>query len=290
MGGLQGIEWVRLAPDQAVIATVDRAWLHQLNPAESDNFFASLSALPVKAGDPSVVRNLLDGVIVAAKSAVSAAPQPPALSRLRLVWRLSGLYHLCHSTEQLMTEAAQRFAVAGYERLAQWAKQKAKEEVGHDRLALLDIQSIGFDAEAVVNTLAPPVAVTLVDYFTRSVQDPNPVGCIGYTYTMERLALGVGQEYIQRVEALLPPNVQATRCLRVHSRLGSDLAHVSEAIEVVAGLSCEERVRVAIACYETALLCFSSPQAGHMSDEALQTALGPLELQAIGERCLSFSR
>jgi hypothetical protein len=54
-----------------------------------------------------------------------------------------------------MEEARDRFAASGRESLAQWAAQKAREEAGHDRLALLDIQSMGYDAEAVVQALVP---------------------------------------------------------------------------------------------------------------------------------------
>lgn len=120
-----------------------------------------------------------------------------------------------------MEEASQRFAAAGRERLAQWAAQKAIEERGHDQLALLDLQSLGYQVE-VVETLVPPSAKVLLDYFTRSVQTPEPIACVGYSYTMERLALLIGKEYIQMIEALLPSGTSATRCLRVHSALGSD--------------------------------------------------------------------
>ena len=67
---------------------------------------------------------------------------------------------------------------------------------------LKDIQSLGYDAEAVVQTLKPPAAVALMDYFARSVRDSNPIDCIGYTYTMERLSLGIDEAYIQKIEAI----------------------------------------------------------------------------------------
>ncbi|GAB1541461.1 hypothetical protein NUACC21_41320 [Scytonema sp. NUACC21] len=176
-----------------------------------------------------------------------------------------------------MEEARERFAKAGHRSLAQWAAQKAIEEKGHDQLALLDIQAMGYQAQAVVEVLVPPAAIALMDYFIRSVQFPDPIACVGYCYTMERLSLGIGKEYIQRVEALLPPGTHATRYLRVHSGIGSDVEHVEAIVEVVAGLSPEERARVAIACYETALLCFNQHKDGYISEEELQNALTPLK-------------
>jgi pyrroloquinoline quinone (PQQ) biosynthesis protein C len=267
-------EWARVAPDKVVVASADRVWLYQPSSGNSSDLFAQ----PMSgAGSVATTQKLLDTSIVLAKRAVSSS-RPPALSLMLWIWNLAAQYHLTHSVPQLMEEAAQRFATSGREALAQWAAQKAIEERGHDRLALLDIQSLGYDAKAVVQALVPPPAQVLFDYFTRSVQTPDPIACVGYSYTQERLALAIGDERIQAVETLLPPGTNATRFLRVHSGVGSDVEHVQESVEMVAGLTPEERTRVAIACYETALLYFSSSQKGYPSDEELQQILEPLAL------------
>ncbi len=276
MTSLIDIEWVRIAPDKVVVATANRVWVYRPDSAASSDPFAQQM---VSAGSVATTQKLLDTSIVLAKRAVSSSHCPPALSRTRWIWHLAGQYHLTHSTPRLMQEAAQLFAAAGRESLAQWATQKGIEERGHDRLALLDIQSLGYEAETVVQALVPPSAKVLLDYFTRSVQASDPISCVGYSYTLERLALAIGEEYIQAVEALLPPGTCATRCLRVHSGVGSDVEHVEETVELVVGLTPEERTRVAIACYETALLYFSSPQRGYPSDEELQQILRPLAVR-----------
>jgi hypothetical protein len=226
----------------------------------------------------ATTKKLLDGAIAFARKGESSNSKLPALSPWRWVWRLAGFYHLCHSTPRLMEEARKRFAASGRESLAQWAAQKAREEGGHEHLALLDIQSMGYQAEAVVKTLVPPAAKALIDYFTQSVYATDPIGCVGYSYTMERLAMGIGEKYIQTVETMLPPDVQATRCLRVHSCVGGDLEHVEETVEMVAELAPQERNLVTIACYETALLCFNPLPEGYISEEELQNLLRPLKL------------
>jgi pyrroloquinoline quinone (PQQ) biosynthesis protein C len=136
---------------------------------------------------------------------------------------------------------------------------------------------LGYDAEAVVEALVPSSATALVDYFIRSVQTPDPIACVGYSYAMERLALAVSEKHIQTVEALLPSGTCATRCLRVHSGVGADVEHVEETIKLVAALTSEERTRIAIACYETALLSLSLPQRNYPSDQELQQILKLLE-------------
>ena len=261
------------APDKVVVAPTNRPWVHESDPVRCDPFAQPM----VNASSVALTQKILDKAIVSAKRSVSLNGRPPALTQTRWVWRLASLYHLTHFTAPLMESARSRFAAAGRKRLAQWAAQKAREEQGHDQLALLDIQSLGYEASAVVEALVPPAASALVDYFTQSVEAPDPIGCVGYCYTMERLAIGIGEEYIQAVQALLPPGTNATRCLLVHSRCGKDLDHVKETVEMVAGLTPEERTCVAIACYQTALLCFSTPKEGYISEEELQYVLKPLE-------------
>jgi len=135
------------------------------------------------------------------------------------------------------------------------------------------------DAEAVVKTLVPPAAVALIDYLTRSVQDSDPIDCIGYSYTMERLSLAIGADYIQKIEALLPAKVNATRCQRVHSAVGADADHVGENVSLVAALAANERSRIARACYETALMCFSPPSAEYIADAEILQILNPLKIE-----------
>ncbi len=267
-------QWAQIAPGKVVVATEDRAWLYK--PRSADDRFTQ----PMEGtGSIATTSKLLDGAIAAAKYAVNSNVRPPALTATRCVWRLAGAYHLAHAYPPLIEEAAIGFAAAERWNLEEWALQKAKEEKGHDRLALLDIKSMGYDAQAVVKALVSPAAMALIDYFTRSAQDDDPIDSVGYSYTMERLAIGiVDEKYIQKVEGLLSPSTHATRCLRVHSSVGHDADHVEETVEMVAGLTAKERVRVARACYETALLCFSPPRDSYISDSELQQILNPLKL------------
>lgn len=270
-------EWARISSDTVVVATTNRSWVYRIPVGGEDPFAQRI----VGSNTVATTQKLLDGAIAAANATILLNRRPPALTRARWLWQLAGSYYLTRSTPQLMEEARERFATAGRVRLAQWAAHKVREERGHDQLALLDIQSLGYKAEAVVEALAPPAALALVDYFTRSVQAIDPIECVGYCYTMERLVLGIGEEFIQAVEALLPPGINATRCLRVHSSVGSDAEHTKETVEIVAGLSAKERASVAVACYKTALLYFSPPKEGYKSEAELQHLLKPFELHQV---------
>ena len=221
-------------------------------------------------------RQLLESSIISAYAASSSNCRPPALTPLRYVWRLVGMYHLCHSTPQLMKQAAQRFASAGRWKEARWAADKAIEEQGHDQLALLDIESLGYDAEALVKAAVPPAAAHLVDYFTRSVQASDPINCIAYSFTLERIAIGIAENHIKAVEAMLL-QAQATRCLRVHSSSGNDVKHVEETLVLISDLAFEQQLQVAEACYQVALLCINPPRESYASEAELEDLLRPLK-------------
>ncbi|MEC4817200.1 MAG: hypothetical protein SAK29_28615 [Scytonema sp. PMC 1069.18] len=270
----QGIEWVQITPNQVVVATSNRAWLHQFGSVGSSD---PLSKPMTTKGSISTTRNLLDGAIAAAKNATPPS-EPPAMTPIGLVWRLASAYHLNHCTPPLMEEASRRFAAAGRKRLAEWTAQKAIEKDGHDELALLDIQSLGYDAEAVVKALVSPSTMLLVNYFTQSVYAPDPIDCVGYAHTLERLAICISEEYILTLEDLLPPNTNATRCLRVHSSMSDEGDREQKTTEIIAELTPEERTRVALACYKTALLHFTPPQKGYISDKNLKSLLKKMEL------------
>lgn len=266
------LEWAQIAFDKVVVASQERTWLYQ--PRSSTDPFAQAME---GVGSNATTGKLLDGAIAVAKQVINSDARPPALTSNRWIWRLASAYHMTSPVPALMKEAARSFAANGNSALAAWALEKAEEEKGHDLLALKDIQSLGYNAEVVVKTLIPPAAKALMDYFTRSVRDNNPIDCVGYTYTMERLSLNVGEDYIQKVEELMPRSINATRCLRVHSSVGADAGHADENVSLVAKLNPAERTRIARACYETALIFFSPPSGDYITDGELQEILQPLK-------------
>lgn len=268
--GGTALEWVRVTPAVVVVATDEHVWLHQVKTFDpSDPFIQPMRC----EGSFATTCNLLDGVICAAQRSIAKVESTPPLTLGRWAWRLAGYYHTTHATPRLMTEAAERFAAAGRIRLAQYAARKAENEKRHDELSLRDLKALGYHAELLVEKLIPPTAARLVDYFTRCVRAPDPVGCIGYSYALERLAVAINKEYIEQVKMVLPPGVRATRCLRVHSALGSDARHLGEAIEIIASSSACERERIALACYETTKICCSPPPDGYLSEEAIEKRL-----------------
>jgi hypothetical protein len=280
---LPGIEWVSLANGRVIVASSERSWV----TAARGPFAAPMTG----PGSVPTTGHLLDGAArtgwaaaprasfvtmgpqAAPNPGAQRAPQPP-LTVARWAHRLCGFYRTTNATPRLMREAAERFARAGRGALMEWALTKAREEQGHDTLVLRDLSALGYDAEAVALAIVPEGPAALVQYFERCALSEDPIGAVGYAYALERLALEVDEGYIAAVEASLPRGVMATRCLRVHSAAGSDRKHVQETVELVATLSARERAQVAIACHETATICYG---AAPLEQETLERQLSPFE-------------
>lgn len=272
------MEWAAVTTDLVVVATSERQWVHR--PGAWGAFARPMTG----PGSIPTTRALLDAAARTGWAAAGAQPTAPPFTQLRWAYRLCGFYRTTHATPPLMREAAARFAAMGRPALAAWAETKAREEQGHDTLVLRDLRALGLAAELVVERVVPAIPAALVRSFERLVRAPDPTACVGYTYALERLALEVDSAYIDRVEQSLPPGVKATRCLRVHSGVGSDPAHVDETVALVAELPGEERAAIARACHETALLCYAPREDEPLAEETLERLFQPLHTAQETER------
>jgi hypothetical protein len=194
----------------------------------------------------------------------SAAPTLP-----KVIYDLCGVYHTTRATPTMFRRAAAAFARQGRAAHAAFAERKLREEAGHDQLALKDLEALGLPARRLVELIRPTTSLALVDYIEGISLREDPIGGLGYQYVLERLALGVGQTEIDAVQAVCPPGVHATRCLRVHSSVGADADHVEELLAFVAGLPAGERIDIARETYHTAAILARGRREPSPADEAV---------------------
>lgn len=248
-----------------------RERLSELAPTSAS--FASLEL--------EVTRLLLDSAIGAAQRLPMPALARPELSEARWALRLAGYFHTTNATSRLMPVAARRFQEAGKTELARWAEQKTKDERGHDDLALRDLQDLGFDARALVDAIVPETAKKLVAFFEETVlRDELPTRSVGYAYALERLASTRTRQDVRAIEAMLPKGKNATRCLHVHSGVGSDVDHVEDIVRLVSDLPHQEREIITRAAYETTRLGRSTTTPT-LSEQELVRLLAPFRKCAV---------
>jgi len=256
------LEWLEISPGLTVVATATRAFVHVPPGLGSDPFQAPMRG----DGTPETTRWLLEGAIAIAGRAsagppasISADPDSKDSADLRAAhwaYRLAGYFHTTDATRRLLPLLARRFKECGRRTLASWAEQKISEEAGHAQLALRDLSELGYRPQQLARAFVPPRAAAWVTLFERLAAADDPVGCVGYAHALERLALLRGPAEVQAIEQGLPAGVNATRCLRVHSALGSDTRHVHVNVATTAALRADERRAIAKACYLTARIYF----------------------------------
>lgn len=247
------VEWVNVRGDISIIAReLGDVWFHTRNSTNEDiDPFAAPMTGTGAAG--STVR-LLDAAINLGFAGIETrlARREPTLAAY--IVALVGCYHTSVHTPRNLCRAADRFNELGRPEVAVYLEDRAHEETGHDRLALKDLRALGVPAERLVANFVPEGVKPLCQRFDDLCFRDYPIGCIGYAYCLERISALKQKSDVDAVRALCPGSVDATRFLRTHSGLGSEVAHVEEAIKFIASLPANDRISVVQETYELALI------------------------------------
>jgi pyrroloquinoline quinone (PQQ) biosynthesis protein C len=171
-----------------------------------------------------------------------------------------------------MRRAAERLMAAGKQAAATHCLQVAEEESGHDTLVLLDLEALGLPGQNFVARLQLKTSLALVELFAGYADSEQPIAVLGYAYALERAALFATEASIDAIEQLIPVGINATRCLRVHSSVGSDAGHVAESIAFIATLPPQDRATIVRGVYQTIRLQNTSAS-DYPGDEAMQSLL-----------------
>lgn len=252
-------EAIRLPHSYFLEASPERFRLRRLLPWEQ----APCSEHIAACGDEKTTRQLMAGVFYAAMTHAAAVNETanavPACSLLlRHVHRLSWAYQTTHATPAVMRAVAARMQALQRESLAAHCLTVAEEESGHDTLALMDLAALGLPAEQLVSDYQPASSLQLVALFQQLAQSAEPASVLGYIYMLERAVLFTTAAHIAAIEQALPPGINATRCVRVHSAIGSDVGHVDQSLVVMAGLPAAGRAAIARAAFTSTLLLFGA--------------------------------
>ena len=272
-------EWVNVTSDISIIARESgEVWFH--TPDGTKEGIDPFAAPMMGAGSAGSTVGLLDGAINLGFAGIEKRLARPDPTIAGYIVALAGAYHTSVDTPRNLRRAAGRFNDLGRPEAAAYLEERAREETGHDRLALKDLRALGVPGERLVANFVPEGIKPLCKRFDDLCVQDYPMGCIGYSYCLERIAALKQETDIEKVRAMCPPDVDATRFLRSHSSLGSEAAHVEETIEFVASLPANDRIRVVQETYESALILAEGYNHELLKSEAQM--LEELE-QALGE-------
>jgi hypothetical protein len=272
-------EWVNVADDISIIARESgEVWFHTRSGAKED---VDPFATPMTgAGAVGSTVGLLDGAINLGFAGIESRLARPEPTLVAYSVALVGAYHTSVDTPRNLRRAARRFEELGRPEVAVYLEERAREETGHDRLALKDLRALGLPAERLVANFVPEGIKPLCKRFDDLCIQDYPIGCVGYSYCLERIAALKQKTDVEKVQAMCPNGVDATRFLRSHSSLGSEAAHVEDTIKFVASLPANDRIRVVQETYESALIMAEGYNHELLKSEA--EMLDELQ-QAVGE-------
>ena len=246
-------EWVKVTDDISIIARESgEVWFHTPSGTKE---IADPFAMPMTGvGSAGSTVGLLDGAINLGFVGIEKRLARPEPTVAAYIVALVGAYHTSVDTPRNLRRAASRFSELGRPEVAAYLEERAREETGHDRLALKDLRALGVPGERLVANFMPEGIKPLCKRFDDLCAEEYPIGSIGYSYCLERIAALKQEADIARVRTLCPEGVDATRFLRSHSSLGSEASHVAETIEFVATLPASDRTKVVQETYESSLL------------------------------------
>jgi hypothetical protein len=271
-------EWVNITPDISIIARESgQVWFHRASSTKQalDPFAKAMTG----NGSAGSTVGLLDGALNLGFSGIEKRLAQPEPTVAGYILALAGAYHTSVHTPRNLRRAASRFEKLGRPEVAAYLEERAREETGHDRLALKDLHALGVPGERLVANFVPEGIKPLCERFDELCALDYPIGCIGYSYCLERIAALKQRSDIDKVQALCPDGVDATRFLRSHSCLGSEVTHVEETITFVASLNASDRIKVVQETYQSALIMAEGYNHELLKSEAemldeLQQAIG----------------
>lgn len=244
-------EWVVVSDDVAIISReTGEFWFLKL-----DGYGEILPfARPMTGkGTPGSTGALLDGAVALGFGSGEDRLADRAATLPRYVFDLVSSYHNSRRTPGNYLLAARRFRELNRPDLASYLETHAREETGHERLVLKDLRALSLPAERIVANLIPEGVRPLCELFDRLSCSDYPIGCIGYSYCFESTAAMKQKSDVDAMRALFPEGVDASRFLRTHSSLGSEVSHVEDMIGFIAGLPASDRIEIVKAAYDTAV-------------------------------------
>jgi hypothetical protein len=245
-------EWVSIRGNTSIVAReTGEVWFHKSLSGTEESVDPFVRPMTGPGATASTI-GLLDGAIKLGFSEIQKPAPTPDPTVPGYIAALVGAYHTSVDTPRNLRRAAARFGELGRPEVAAYLEQRAREETGHDRLALKDLRALGVPGERLVASYIPEGIKPLCKRFDELCAQDYPIGSIGYSYCLERIAALKQKNDIEKVQSLCPSGADATRFLRSHSCLGSEVSHVEETIAFVASLPANDRILVVQEVYESA--------------------------------------
>lgn len=134
---------------------------------------------------------------------------------------LREIYHYAKEDPQIQALATVYFRGDDRESVKMFLKH-AIAEIGHDRMALADLEVLGEDTSLIPLTNPLPATMALTAFPFYQIQFANPIGYLGYLYFLEHMPTAAGAVY---ATALAAAGVPETAMGFLQEHMTVDVAH-----------------------------------------------------------------
>ena len=150
-------------------------------------------------------------------------------------------YHFVVNTSSFTPLAARRME-AKHLRLRKWILEHSAEEMGHELMALKDLERLGFSKNDILNA-GPSIGVKVwTSFFHYKVTMDNPFAAFGVLYFLEGLAQTLAPVLLPGImESLSDDEKKAITFLREHGELDADHLKEQEELLLKSDLSDENK-------------------------------------------------
>lgn len=141
------------------------------------------------------------------------------------------MYHYVKHTVPVFRDALRAVpAGAEHEPLRRMLDFFAEDEAGHERVALRDLEALGYDPRAVARTLPLPTTLNLHGANKAAIAEYGPYYLVGETYATET----VGAEMSAAIHASLSRTPELSRGAHFYALHGeADVAHAARSVEAL---------------------------------------------------------
>lgn len=142
------------------------------------------------------------------------------------------MYHYVKHTVAVFREAlATAPAGAEHEPLRRMLSFFATDEEGHDRVALRDLEALGYDPRECMRTLPLPTTLNLHGANRAAIAEYGPYYLVGETYATETVGAEMSSAIHAALVAARPELEPGVRFYDVHGT--ADVVHAAKSIEVL---------------------------------------------------------
>ena len=142
------------------------------------------------------------------------------------------MYHYVKHTVPVFREAL-GLVPEGHEHepLRRMLRFFAEDEEGHDRLALRDLEALGYDPRACMQTLPLPATLVLHGANRAAIAEYGPYYLVGETYATETVGAEMSSAIHAAIVAARPELRSGVRFYDVHG--SADVVHAAKSVEVL---------------------------------------------------------